>query len=133
VLTIVFHFLPWRFFIVGYRFTYHGLPSLIITMAALFLGLYGTIRNWRQPKVNWPWIAAIILLGIQIAFLTAFLQGPDTAIGSGTTVAPWGESPIEMSFDIRPLWGAYAAFGCSVASLAFAVLSLLANRSPGKK
>lgn len=41
----------------------------------------------------------------------------------------WGESPIEMQFDIRPLRAVYAAIvGCLV-SLVFSILCLIAFRS----
>jgi hypothetical protein len=104
------------------------MPSLIIGLIALCFGIFGTIRNWGVPKVKWPWLAAIVLVAVQLTLLIGFLQGPDVAVGRGATVAPWGETPIEMQFDIKPLWGAYAAVIASLTSLVLAVLSLLANR-----
>ncbi len=103
------------------------MPSLILGLIALCIGLIGTIRNWGVPKIKWPWLAAIVLVAVQLGLLIGFLQGPDVAVGRGTTVAPWGETPVEMQFDIKPLWGAYAAFIGSLVSLLLAVLSLLAN------
>ena len=128
-LTLAFHFVPWRFLIEGYRFPYHGRPSLVIDLVALCFGIFGTIRNWAEPKVKWPWLATIVLVSVQLAFLIGFLQGPDVAIGKGKTIGPLGETPIEIPFDISPLWGVYAAVISSLASLMLAVLSLLANRS----
>jgi hypothetical protein len=127
-LTLAFYILPWRFVIPGFRFPYHGLPSLVLGLIALCAGLIGTIRNWALPTLNWPWFAAIVLVAVQLGLLVAFVQGPDVAVGKGTTVAPWGETPIEMQFDIKPLWGAYAAVAGSLFSLSLSVLSLLANR-----
>lgn len=126
-LTLGFYFLPWRFVIPGYRFPYHGSPSLIVGLLAFAFGLVGAMKNWRHPNTNWPWLASSILTLIQLAFLVGFLLEPNIAIGRGTSVAPWGENPIEMQFDIKPLWGAYAATIGSVVTLLLGLTSLIAN------
>lgn len=127
-LTLAFYFLPWRFVIPGYRFPYHGIPSLIVGVVALGLGIFGTNRNWGAPQVKWPWLAVLALVAVQSGLLIAFLFGPNVAVGRGTNVAPWGETPIELSFDIKPLRGAYAAVSVSLISLFLALLALLSIR-----
>jgi hypothetical protein len=132
LIGIFFYFLQWRFVIPGYRFPYHGMPSLAAACMALLFGTLGSIYNWHQPKANWPWLVAIALIVIQVGFLIFFLQGPDTAVGEGTSDGPIGEAPIVLEFDITPRWGAYAALAASCVSLVLAVLSLLANRRRAK-
>ncbi len=125
--SIALHFVKWCLFVPGYLWPYHGMPSLALANFAVISGSIGVIRIWRERSAKWPWLVTILLVAVQVVFLTDFFRGPDVAIAHGTSVGPMGEAAtISLPIDITPLWGAYAAWSAAVISLALSGCCLLA-------
>ena len=68
------------------------------------------------------------LLLIEFGFEVAFIQGSDVFVGTGKTVGPWGETPLEVPLVLKPRWGVYAAVAAAVVGLLAAVGAGLASR-----
>jgi hypothetical protein len=126
ILTLAFHFLPWRFVVPGYRFPYHGLPSIIASGIALGLSCFFFFSRKEQRSLalgTWAGITALHL--VQVILITSFLLGPNKVMATVKSPGTPTGSASTMEIEVPPLLGCYAALVSSIASWLLATIVLL--------